>query len=116
MLRGSKPLHFNLRGISGLIPIAFALSLCACAATKTQESTGGYIDDSAITSKVKTEVLENQSLKGLDVHVRTYKGVVELSGFVDNAKQATEAGEIAAHVGGVQSVQNNLIVKTKVAP
>ncbi len=116
MLQGSKPLHFNVRRISVLIPIVFVLSLYACAASKTSESTGGYIDDSAITSKVKTEILENQSLKGLDVHVRTYKGVVELSGFVDNAKQASEAGEIAGHIAGVQSVQNNLIVKAKVAP
>jgi len=116
MFQGSKPLQLNVRRIVGLIPIAFTLALYACAATKTQESTGGYIDDSAITSKVKTEVLENQSLKGLDVHVRTYKGVVELSGFVDTAQQAKNAGEIASHVAGVQSVQNNLVVKTKVAP
>lgn len=90
----------------------------ACAATPTSESTGGYIDDSAITAKVKTALAQDPKI-GIDaaqIHIVTYKGVTELSGFVDSDAEVAEAGSVAGQVTGVKSVQNNLIVKTQAAP
>lgn len=70
-----------------------------------------YVDDSVVTAKVKAELLKHSLLKGLQVHVETYKGEVQLSGFVDNDKQIAAAGRIAAGVEGVTKVINNLIPK-----
>ena len=77
----------------------------------THESAGRYMDDSAITTKVKSKILADQKLKGFDVKVKTYKGVVQLSGFVDSPRQARRAVEIAQRVDGVRKVENNLTVK-----
>lgn len=70
-----------------------------------------YVDDSVVTAKVKARLIKHSLLRGLQVHVETYKGVVQLSGFVDNEKQITTAGQIAAGVEGVNKVINNLIPK-----
>ena len=72
---------------------------------------GRYVDDSVITTKIKAELLKDSLIKGLKVGVETYKGTVQLSGFVDNERQAAKAAEVAASVNGVKSVINNLIVK-----
>ena len=82
-----------------------------CAGTRTQESTGEYFDDSAITAKVKAEILGDPALKVLQVNVETFKGVVQLSGFVDSAQSASRAAVVASRVSGVKSVRNNLIVR-----
>jgi osmotically-inducible protein OsmY len=94
-----------LAGLALIVPIA------ACAPTATQESTGQYVDDSAITAKVKAAIVQDQSLKGFEIHVNTYKGVVQLSGFVDSPAMIARAGTVAGQVSGVKSVQNDLIVK-----
>lgn len=73
---------------------------------------GRYVDDSVITTKIKAELLKDSLIKGLKVGVETYKGTVQLSGFVDNERQAAKAAEVAASVTGVKSVVNNLIVKS----
>lgn len=70
-----------------------------------------YVQDSAITAKIKAGLLKNLELGGLAIHVDTYRGVVQLSGFVDNPRQVRKAAETAAGVTGVISVRNNLIVK-----
>jgi osmotically-inducible protein OsmY len=90
----------------------------ACAATPISESTGGYIDDAAITGKVKTALAQDPKIgiRAAQIHVITYKGVVELSGFVDSDSEVAEAGSTAGQVAGVKSVQNSLIVKTQAAP
>jgi hyperosmotically inducible protein len=90
----------------------------ACAATPTTESTGGYFDDAAITAKVKTALAQDPKIgiRAAQIHIITYKSVVELSGFVDSDAEVAEAGSAAAQVAGVKSVQNNLIVKTQAAP
>jgi BON domain len=88
----------------------------ACAATPTRESTGGYVDDSSITAKIKADLLQDNKLTASDVHVKTYKGVVDLSGFVNRESDVSEAGIVAGRVSGVASVHNNLIVKGVVAP
>src|SRR5512132_2101481 len=84
-----------------------ALLASACAATPTQESTGEYLDDSLITTKVKTAIFQEPSLKVAQINVETYKGVVQLSGFVDSAADATKAAELARSVKGVSSVKND---------
>ena len=97
-----------------LMLLSFSVFAAACASTSTRESAGGYIDDSAITAKVKAAVIAAPGLSSLETKVETYKGVVQLSGFVNSQQDATRAGEIAKEVPGVKSVQNNLIVRTKV--
>jgi len=81
------------------------------ASTRTQETPGQYLDDSTITAKIKVTLLENSSLKSLQISVKTYKGVVQLSGFVDNRNMAARAGELANQVQGVKDVKNDLEVK-----
>ena len=85
--------------------------LVACASTSKQSGTGEYVDDSVITTKVKTMLAADDFLKSFEISVETYKGIVQLSGFVDSQKAIDKAGEIASGVGGVKSVKNNLIVK-----
>jgi osmotically-inducible protein OsmY len=88
--------------------------LASCAATPSRESTGEYIDDAAITTKVKTAIFQDPSLKVFQIDVETYKGVVELSGFVDSANVITHATEVAEKVKGVKSVKNELKLKSSV--
>ncbi len=83
----------------------------ACASTPKQESTGEYVDDSVITTKVKSLLAEDDFLKSFQIGVETFKGTVQLSGFVNSQKAVDKAVEITRSVGGVKSVKNNLIVK-----
>jgi osmotically-inducible protein OsmY len=83
----------------------------SCASTRTHESTGGYVDDSVITTKVKALLAQDDFLKSFQISVETFKGTVQLSGFVNSEKAVDKAGEIARSVKGVESVKNNLIVK-----
>ena len=85
--------------------------LVACASTSKQSGTGEYVDDSVITTKVKTMLAADDFLKSFEISVETYKGIVQLSGFVDSQKAIDKAGEIASGVGGVKSVKNKLEVK-----
>jgi len=85
--------------------------LAACASTRTQESAGQYVDDSTITAKVKAEILGDPALKVFAVSVETFKGVVQLSGFVNSAEVRSRAAVVASRVSGVRSVKNDLIVK-----
>jgi len=105
----------NLRAIqmgAALLAAWTILSILGCAATPTRESTGGYLDDATITTKVKGAIAADQKLAALQIKVETYKGIVELSGFVDSAQSKERAGEVASQVSGVKDVHNNLIVKT----
>jgi outer membrane protein OmpA-like peptidoglycan-associated protein len=86
----------------------------ACASTRTRESTGEYVDDSVITTKVKGLLAGDDFFKSFQISVETYKGIVQLSGFVNSQQAVNKAGEIARSVKGVTSVRNNLIVKEKV--
>lgn len=94
-----------------LLVVALMATFMGCAATQTSESTGQYIDDSAITTKVKTAIFDDPMLKTLQISVETFKGEVQLSGFVNSAHSVRRAGEVARAVRGVISVRNNLIVK-----
>ncbi|MBU5614688.1 BON domain-containing protein [Geomonas azotofigens] len=82
-----------------------------CASTRTHESPGEYVDNTVITTKVKAAILNESSLKTMQISVKTYKDEVQLSGFVDSAESVAKAGEIARRVPGVGSVKNNLLVK-----
>jgi osmotically-inducible protein OsmY len=102
----------NRRGIIGyLVLIMFIATLVACASTSKKESTGEYVDDSVITTKVKALLAEDDFLKSFQIGVETYKGTVQLSGFVNAQKAVDKAVEIARSVKGVKSVKNDLIVK-----
>ncbi len=82
-----------------------------CASTPTEESTGEYVDDSTITAKVKAALVHDPVVKALDVKVETFKGVVQLSGFVNTELEKTQAGNLALTVKGVTSVKNDVVVK-----
>jgi osmotically-inducible protein OsmY len=99
-----------------LISLVLAVSVTGCAGGKTYESTGEYFDDTAITTKVKTSILSDSKLKFFQINVKTFKGIVQLSGFVDSSKMATRAAEVARTVKGVKMVNNSLIVKGGVNP
>ncbi|HQT97994.1 MAG: transporter [Deltaproteobacteria bacterium 37-65-8] len=99
------------RMLSFLVCIALITAFLGCASTPTREGTGEYVDDSAITAKVKAAILNEPSLKVFQINVETFKGEVQLSGFVDSARSVSKAGEVARGVSGVKSVRNNLIVK-----
>jgi osmotically-inducible protein OsmY len=89
-----------------LIPI-----IVGCAGGKTYESTGEHLDDSIITTKVKASILGDSKLKLLQISVETFKGVVQLSGFVNSNEAATRAVDLTRRVKGVKQVNNSLIVK-----
>lgn len=82
-----------------------------CAATPTSESTGEYVDDSSITLKVKSAFVKDPVVKAGNVSVETFKGVVQLSGFVNTAEEKAQAGRVAATVKGVTEVKNNIVIK-----
>lgn len=86
-------------------------SLMSCAGTSKRQSTGQFVDDSAITAKVKAGIFDDDSLKSLQITVVTFKGDVQLSGFVDSSQNVHKAGQIARNVNGVRSVKNDLVVK-----
>jgi hyperosmotically inducible protein len=110
--------------LGGLLPTSAGIFLLAltgatavggltggCAETATSDSTGQYVDDSAITAKIKKALLADSAVKSLEIKVETVKGVVQLSGFVDNSDQKSSAESDASAVPGVKRVVNNLILK-----
>ncbi|MDD2853420.1 MAG: BON domain-containing protein [Desulfuromonadaceae bacterium] len=94
-----------------LVCLSLITAFLGCNATQKKESTGEYIDDSAITTKIKTGIFDDLRLKSLQIEVQTFKGVVQLSGFVDSPQNAKIAGEIAGLVAGVKEVKNDLVAK-----
>lgn len=82
-----------------------------CASTSKQEGTGEYVDDSVITTKVKAAIFNEPSLKVAEINVETFKGVVQLSGFVSSHDAANKAVTLARGVNGVKSVKNDMRVK-----
>jgi osmotically-inducible protein OsmY len=88
------------------------ICVCGCASTSTKESTGEYIDDSTITTKVKAKYARDPVVSAMQVKVETFKGIVQLSGFVDTKGQSDRAAELAREVEGVKDVKNSIMVKT----
>ncbi len=85
--------------------------MVGCTSTPTSESTGEYIDDVAISTKVRAELIGDKDLNVFKIDVATFKGVVQLSGFVNAASIKERAGTVAASVRGVKEVRNNLVIK-----
>lgn len=90
---------------------ALLVGLSACAGSSTQESTGEYLDDSAITAKVKSAFVSDKEVSALAIQVMTYKGVVQLSGFASSQREIDRAVELARNVPGVKSVKNDIRLK-----
>ena len=82
-----------------------------CASSPKQEGTGEYLDDTAITAKVKSAVFGEPTLKSAEINVETFKGIVQLSGFVSSQADINKAVEVTRGVGGVKSVKNDMRVK-----
>jgi osmotically-inducible protein OsmY len=92
--------------------VTFTLaSVGGCSSTPTKEGTGQYIDDSVITAKVKAALIENDLTKATEINVETFKGIVQLSGFVSSQASANKAVELARNVGGVKGVTNDMRLK-----
>jgi osmotically-inducible protein OsmY len=94
-----------------VIGLLLAMLIAGCAGSPTSESTGEYLDDMTISTKVRTSILGDSRLKVMQISVETFKGVVQLSGFVNSAGASSRAVELARTVKGVKSVNNSLIVK-----
>ena len=97
--------------IRSFMLVVLITGFAACASTSNQEGAGEYVDDSVITTKVKSQLAADDFLKSFEISMETYKGIVQLSGFVDSQKTVNKAGEIARGVQGVKSVENDLNVK-----
>ena len=98
----------KMAAIAGALLMATALG---CASTANREGTGEYVDDTVITTKVKAAIFNEPTLKSAEINVETFKGVVQLSGFVSSAAAQTTAVAVARDVGGVKSVKNDMRLK-----
>lgn len=87
------------------------LAVAGCASTRTSESAGEYLDDTALTASVKASIFNEPTLKSSEINVETFKGNVQLSGFVSNPESVNKAVEVARGVKGVKSVKNDMRVK-----
>lgn len=101
----------QLKYISTIILAVMLATVLGCASTSKQEGTGEYLDDSVITTKVKAAIFNEPSLKSSEINVETFKGQVQLSGFVSTAAEIKKAAEIARSVKGVTSVKNDMRIK-----
>jgi len=102
----------HLKTTARLLGATVALALLgACAATRTQEGTGEYVDDTVITTKVKAAILGEPTLKAAEINVETFKGRVQLSGFVSSRPQMDTAVMVTRNVKGVTSVANDMRMK-----
>ena len=98
------------RFLAVLAALAMAVTL-GCASTSRSEGTGEYVDDTVITAKVKTAILGESTLKSSEINVETFKGTVQLSGFVNSQSDVNTAVVVAKNVKGVKSVKNDMRVK-----
>ena len=101
----------TFKRISTFLAALVMMFMLGCASTAKKEGTGEYVDDSVITTKVKAKILEEPGLKSAEINVETFKGVVQLSGFVNSRDQKHRAGDLAKKVEGIRDVENNITVK-----
>lgn len=101
----------TLRKITALLTAALVALLVACAPTAQREGTGEFIDDTVITGKVKAALVADPDLKATEINVETFKGTVQLSGFVASPDHIPKAAELARNVNGVKQVKNDIAVK-----
>jgi osmotically-inducible protein OsmY len=101
----------NSNRFTPYIAVLAVSGLIGCASTSRSEGTGEYVDDTVITAKVKTAIFEQPTLKSAEINVETFKGVVQLSGFVSSQASVSLAAATARNVKGVTSVKNDMLVK-----
>ena len=101
----------NFKQALSLLAIVATVSMVGCASTAKTEGTGEYVDDTVITGKVKAAILNEPTLKSAEINVETFKGVVQLSGFVSSPAAESTAVAVAKQVGGVKSVKNDMRLK-----
>ena len=106
-----KNFKFNFTTLPAMLVAAVLATTMGCASTRTHESTGQYVDDTVITTRVKAVILDEPGLKSAEINVETFKGVVQLSGFVSSQANINRAAELARAVKGVTSVKNDMRVK-----
>ncbi|MES2015354.1 MAG: BON domain-containing protein [Pseudomonadota bacterium] len=99
------------RTVSVMLTSLLATALIACASTSKHEGTGEYVDDSLITGKVKAALIADPELKATEINVETYKGTVQLSGFVASADDIPKAVQLVRGIEGVKAVKNDMAVK-----
>lgn len=99
------------RRLTTLVAIAFMAMALGCASTAKQEGTGEYVDDTVVTAKVKTAIFNEPTLKSAEINVETFKGVVQLSGFVNSREDINKAVTVARQIPGVTSVKNDMRLK-----
>ena len=97
--------------LSSIFIAVMLVTAVGCASTSKQEGTGEYVDDSVITTKVKAAILNEPTLSVAEINVETFKGSVQLSGFVSSTTAMNKAVEVTRHVGGVKSVKNDIRIK-----
>lgn len=106
--------HYNMKNLNKYAVVFFAVivaSLLGCASTATQEGTGEYIDNTLITTKAKAAIFNEPTLKSAEINVETFKGVVQLSGFVNSQADIDKAVEVVQQIEGVKSVKNDMKLK-----
>ena len=101
----------QLKRFSAFFLAVMLVSMLGCAPTPTREGTGEYVDDTVITTKVKAAILNEPTLKVFQINVETFKGTVQLSGFVRSQADINKAVEVTRGVGGVKSVKNDMRLK-----
>ena len=101
----------TFKSLVSLFSIIAVAGLIGCASTSKSEGTGEYVDDTVITGKVKTAIFNEPTLKSAEINVETFKGVVQLSGFVSSQANVNTAIMTAKNVAGVTSVKNDMRVK-----
>ncbi len=94
-----------------ILAVVFTAFLAACAGTPQRESTGEYIDDTVMTSRVKAVLLNDPAVSGLAINVETFKSTVQLSGFVKTAAERNRAVQLARDVKGVRQVKNDILIR-----
>ncbi|MBT8436297.1 MAG: BON domain-containing protein [Gammaproteobacteria bacterium] len=97
--------------VAAIILAILMASLVGCASTATREGTGEYIDNTVITTKVKAAIFNEPTLKSFEINVETFKGVVQLSGFVNSQADIDKAVELVQQIKGVKSVENDMQLK-----
>jgi osmotically-inducible protein OsmY len=101
----------TIKTFTTFVAATMLIVAAGCASTRTHEGTGQYVDDSVITTKVKSAILGEPGLKVSEINVETFKGVVQLSGFVSSRSDIDSAVRVASAVNGVKTVKNDMSVK-----
>jgi osmotically-inducible protein OsmY len=104
-------MKYFIKLISAFFLALTLLTAVGCASTQKHEGTGEYVDDSVVTTKVKAAIFDEHGLKSAEINVETFKGVVQLSGFVTSRADINKAVTVARGVSGVKSVENKMVVK-----